>query len=181
MTTRASATRYARALLDVVTQEGDLEQVEQELVALGDMYTAHPELKLALTNPAVPVSAKRGVIKALLSRAQASPVLTKLILMLADRNRLALLPDLAAEYRELLMEHRQITRAEVTTALPLPPEQVAQFEQRLTAATGRRVTVTTRVDPLLIGGAVARVGSTVYDGSIATQLAKMRERLEEQR
>ena len=79
------------------------------------------------------------------------------------------------------MEHRQIVRAEVTTAVPLLPEQLTQFEQRLAAATGRHVTMTTSVDPSLIGGAVARVGSTVYDGSIATQLAKMRERLEEQR
>ena len=79
------------------------------------------------------------------------------------------------------MEHRQIVRAEVTTAMLLPPDQAAQFERRLAAATGRRVTMTTRVDPSLIGGAVARVGGTVYDGSIATRLAKMRERLEEQR
>ena len=150
-------------------------------MALGEVYATHPELSKALTNPAVPVSAKRGIVEALLSLAQASPVLTRLILMLADRNRLALLPDLAAEYRKLLMDHRQITRADVTTALPLPPEQVAQVEQRLAAATGRRVTMTTHVDPSLIGGAVARVGGTVYDGSIATQLAKMRERLEEQR
>jgi len=79
------------------------------------------------------------------------------------------------------MEHRQIVRAEVTTAVLLPPDRVAQFEQRLAAATGRRVTMTTGVDPSLIGGAVARVGGIVYDGSIATQLAKMRARLEEQR
>jgi F-type H+-transporting ATPase subunit delta len=104
-----------------------------------------------------------------------------LILMLADRNRLELLPALAADYRERLMDYRQITRAEVTTALPLLPEQLTQLEERLAAATGRRVTMTTHVDPALIGGVVARVGSTVYDGSIATQLANMRERLEEQR
>ncbi len=181
MTARASATRYARALLDVVALEGDPEQVEQELSALAEMYTGNAELNKALTSPAVPVAGKRGIIEALLSRAQFSPVLNKLILILADRNRLALLPDLAADYRERLMDYRHITRAEVTTAVPLLPEQVTQLEQRLAAATGRRVTMTTHVEPALIGGVVARVGSTVYDGSIATQLANMRERLEEQR
>ena len=181
MSTRASAARYARALLDVVIQEGDPERVEQELSAVADLYVGNPELQKALTSPAVPVAAKRGIVEALVSRSQPSPVLGKLMLMLADRNRLALLPELAAVYRERLMEHRQIVRAEVTTAVPLLPEQVTQFEQRLAAATGRHVTMTTSVDPSLIGGAVARVGSTVYDGSIATQLAKMRERLEEQR
>ena len=181
MSTRASAARYARALLDVVIQEGDPEQVERELSAVADLYAGNPELQRALTSPAVPVAAKRGIVEAVVSRAKLSPVLGKLMLMLADRNRLALLPELAASYRERLMEHRQIVRAEVTTAVPLLPDQVTQFEQRLAVATGRHVTMTTRVDPSLIGGAVARVGSTVYDGSIATQLAKMKERLEEQR
>ena len=181
MTTRASATRYARALLDVAIQEGDPEKVEQELSAVADLYSDTQELQRALTNPAVPVAAKRGIVEALVAKTQSSPVLGKLFLMLADRNLLVLLPELASVYRQRLMEHRQIDRAEVTTALPLAPEQVTQLEQRLVAATGRRVMMTTHVDPSLIGGAVARVGSTVYDGSIATQLAKMRERLEEQR
>jgi F-type H+-transporting ATPase subunit delta len=181
MSTRASAVRYARALLDVVIKEGDPEQVEQELTALADLFAGNAELQKALTNPAVSVTAKRGVVETLVSRATPSPPLGKLMLMLADRNRLTLLPELAASYRERLMEHRQIVRAEVTTAVPLPPDRVSQFEKRLAAATGRRVTMTTSVDPSLIGGAVARVGGIVYDGSIATQLAKMRERLEEQR
>lgn len=181
MSTRASAGRYARALLDVAIKEGNPEQVEQELSAFAGLFAGSPELQKALTNPAVPVTAKRGVVEALVSRVKPSPALGKLMLMLADRERLALLPDLAAVYRERLMEHRQIVRAEVTTAVPLTPERVAQFEKRLAAATGRRVTMTTTVDPSLIGGAVARVGGIVYDGSIATQLAKMKVRLEEQR
>jgi len=181
MSTRASAARYARALLDVVIKEGNPEQVEQELSAFASLFAGNPELQKALTNPAVPVTAKRRVVEALVSRAKPSPALGKLMLMLADRERLALLPDLAAVYRERLMEHRQIVRADVTTAVPLTPDRVAQFEKRLAAATGRRVMMTTSVDPSLIGGAIARVGSIVYDGSIATQLARMRARLEEQR
>ena len=181
MSTRASAARYARALLDVVIKEGNPEQAEQELSALAGLFTGNLELQKTLTNPAVPVAAKRGVVEALVSRVTPLPSLGKLMLMLADRNRLALLPELAAFYRERLMEHRQIVRVEVTTAMPLPPDRAAQFQHRLAAATGRRVTMATSVDPSLIGGAVARVGSTVYDGSIATQLAKMRARLEEQR
>lgn len=181
MSTRASAARYARALLDVVIKESDPEQVERELTAFADLFAGNPELQKALANPAVPVTAKRGVVGNLVSRAKPSPPLGKLMLMLADRNRLTLLPELAASYRERLMAHRQIVRAEVTTAVPLPPGRVAQFEQRLAAATGRRVTMTASVDSSIIGGAIARVGSIVYDGSIATQLARMRKRLEEQR
>ena len=181
MSTRTSAARYARALLDVVSIEGNPEQVEQELTAFADLVARTPDLQKALTNPAVPASAKRAILENLLSRVKVSPPLAKLLLLIADRDRLAIVGDLAAAYRERLMELRQIVRAEVITAAPLPPERVKQFEQRLAAATGRRVTMTTRVDPTLIGGAVTRLGTVVYDGSIATQWTRIRERLEQQR
>jgi F-type H+-transporting ATPase subunit delta len=99
------------------------------------------------------------------------------LLLLADRDRLAIVPDLLAIYRERLMEHQQVVRAEVTTAAPLSPERVTQIEQKLAALTGRKVNMTTSVDPAIIGGVVTRIGSTVYDGSIATQLAKLKEKL----
>ena len=181
MSTRASAARYARALLDVVVKEANPEQVEQQLLTFADLLTQNPALQKALTNPAVPVSGKRGIVESLASRLQMAPPAAKLLMLLAERERLALVPELVSIYRERLMEYRQIVRAEVTTAAPLAPDRAAQFEQRLTDLTGRRVTMTTKVDPSLIGGAVARVGSTVYDGSIATQLARIRERLEQQR
>lgn len=181
MSTRASAGRYARALLDVVIKEGNPEQVEEELATLAGLFAGNSELQKALANPAVPVAAKRQVVESIVSRATPTPALGKLLLMLADRDRLTLMPELAEVYRERLMEHRQVIRAEVTTAVPISADRVAQFEKRIAAATGRRVTMTASVDPALIGGAVARVGSIVYDGSIATQLSKMRARLEEQR
>jgi F-type H+-transporting ATPase subunit delta len=75
------------------------------------------------------------------------------------------------------MEHLKIVQAEVTTAAPLAPERVAQLQQRLGASIGRTVTLTAKVDPTLIGGMVTRIGSTVYDGSVATQLAALQQRL----
>jgi F-type H+-transporting ATPase subunit delta len=179
MSTRASAGRYARALLDVVIKEGNPEQVEQELTSLAVPFADNSELQKALANPAVPVAAKRKVVESVVERTKPSPALGKLLLMLADRDRLNLLPELAEVYREQLMEHQQVISAEVTTAVPISAERVAQLEKRIAAATGRRVTMTASVDPAIIGGAVARVGSIVYDGSIATQLSKMRERLEQ--
>jgi len=146
---------------------------------LAGLFTGNSELQKALANPAVPVAAKRKVVESLVARTSPTPALGKLFMLLADRDRLGLVPELAEVYRERLMEHQQVINAELTTAVPLPAERVAQFEKRIAAATGRRVTMTASVDPALIGGAVARVGSIVYDGSIATQLAKMRERLEE--
>jgi len=177
MPSRAAATRYARALFDVALKESDVAQVERDLAAFAGLMSSNPDLQGALTNPAVPVAGKRAVTETLATRlAVASPV-RKLLDLLAQRDRLAVVPDLLAVYRERLMEHQQIVRAEVTTASPLSPDRTAQIQQRLAQATGRHVEVTTSVDPAIIGGIVARIGSTVYDGSVATQLSKIRERL----
>lgn len=181
MTNRTSAARYARALLDVVIQEGNPEQVEQQLTTFLELLKENPDLQKALTNPAVPATGKRGIVAALARRLSMAPQAGRLLGVMADRDDLTLVPDLVAVYRERLEEHRQIVRAEVVTAEPLTAERAQQLEQRLATLTGRRVTMTTKVDPALIGGAVAKVGTTVYDGSIATQLQKIRESLTEQR
>jgi len=177
MSTRASAARYARALLDVATKESDPERAEQELATFVDLVRQHPDLQRALANPVVSAGDKRAVVQQILERLQPATPTGKLLLLLASRGRLALLPDLLDVYRERLMEHRKIVRAEVTTAVPLPPERAAELQQRLAAATGRVVMMTTRVDASIIGGVVTRIGSTVYDGSVATQLARVKDRL----
>ena len=101
--------------------------------------------------------------------------------MLAERDRLVLLPDVLDAFQAKLREQRRVLEAEVTTAMPLEPAQQAALQQRLSAATAREVTVTTKVDPALIGGVVARIGTMVYDGSLATQLTKLKGRLAENR
>lgn len=181
MSTRASAARYAKALFDVAITESTPEQADKELTAFSDLVRAHADLRLALTSPAVPAAGKRAVVTQILDRLQPSSPLRKLLLLLADRDRLELLPDLVSVFHERVMEHLKIIHAEVTTAAPLAPDRVAQLQQRLGASIGRTVTLTTRVDPGLIGGMVTRIGSTVYDGSVATQLAALRQRLRDSR
>jgi F-type H+-transporting ATPase subunit delta len=177
MSNLASANRYARALLDVAIKEADPVKAEQELADFAELFQ-HEGLKKALLNPAVPVQQKRAVMDALVARLQPSAPVGKLMRLLADRDRLELLPDLLTTYRERLMDHQQVVRADVVTAEPLPADRAARLQQALAGATGRTVIVNTRVDPEIIGGVVARVGGTVYDASLATQLAKMRDRLE---
>jgi F-type H+-transporting ATPase subunit delta len=179
MSMRSSAARYARALLDVAIIESDPERAEQELAAFVDLVRANPELHRTLANPVVSAADKRAVAQQILERQQPTTPVGKLVLLLASRGRLALLPDLLDVYRERLMEHRKVLRAEVTTAAPLSPERAAQLQQRLADVTGRVVTMTTKVDASIIGGVVTRIGSIVYDGSVATRLAKVRDRLEQ--
>ena len=180
MTTRGSAARYARALLDVAIQEGIAERAERDLAAFVGLLAQHPEAQQALTHPAVPAVRKRALTEQLASRLGASTPVTKLLAMLADRDRLSLVKDLLAMYRERLMEHQRVVRAEITTAEALSSDAQAQLQARLARATGREVALTARIDPSIIGGVIARIGSVVYDGSLATQLSKMRNRLEQQ-
>lgn len=179
MSNRSSAVRYAKALFDVTLKEGGLEQAERDLSAFADLFEQNDELRKALVNPAVPVTAKRNVLQQLVSRLGLQGPPAKLLALLADRDRLELIPDLAGAYRERLMEHQQIVLAEIVTAMPVGGDRVAAMQKRLAEVTGRTVTMTTRVDPGIVGGVVAHIGSTVYDGSVATQLAKIKDRLVE--
>jgi F-type H+-transporting ATPase subunit delta len=180
MTSRAVATRYARALFDVTVKEGDLQQVQRDLGAFAELVASNEGLTRVLANPAIPVQKKRGVVTALLTHAEAlSPIVSKLLVLLGDRDRLGLLADIVRAYENRLMEHAQIVRAEVVTAVALPPERLESLKQGLARATGRDVQLESRVDPSIVGGAVARVGSTVYDGSVTTQLERLKQQLME--
>src|SRR5688572_18213669 len=150
MTSRGAAIRYARALFDVAQKEADIQHVGRELSEFTRIVSSHDGLTKALSNPAIPAQRKRAVMEQLLARAGAmTPTLSKLLLLLAER----------------------------TSAVPLGAERVAALQQGLQRVTGRQVQLETRVDPTIIGGAVARIGSTVYDGSVTTQLHKVQERL----
>ena len=178
MTARGAATRYARALFDVARKESDVQQAGREISGFAQLVAGNEMLARVLENPAIPVQRKRAVVEQLLARVGAlSPVVTKLLLLLADRDRLAILPDLARAYEARLMEEAKVVRAQLTTAVELPGDRVEALRQGLARATGRQVQIETQVNPAIIGGAVARIGSTVYDGSVTTQLQKVKERL----
>ena len=180
MTSRASAARYARALFEVaLAEQQDLALIDGELSSLIATVQGNDGLQRALTHPAIPAARKRAVVEQLLALSPMHPLLSRTLLLLADRDRLALLPELAEAYRSRLLDHQQVVRAHVTTAVTLPADRVAALEQGLAGATGRQVQLQVAVDPAILGGAVTRIGSTVYDGSITTQLDKLKQRLAE--
>lgn len=178
MTNRTAAKRYARALFDVaLAEKTDLSDLDRQLAGFNDLLKQHPTLEKVLLNPAVPAPRKGRAVAELTARAGVSPVLAKLLVLLAGRDRLILLPELLETFRARLMDHQQVVRAEVTTAMPLTADRTKAIERSLAHVTGRTVRLTTRVAPEIIGGLVARIGSTVYDGSVTRQLEKMRQRL----
>ena len=156
-----------------------LQRIEQQLAAFAELFSQHPTLGRVLLNPAVPVPQKRAAVIALTDRTQALPIVAKLLVVLAERDRLVLVPDLLAQYRERLLDYQNVVRAEVTTATPLGTDRADAIEASLARVTGRTVRLSTAVDPAIIGGVVARIGSTIYDGSVTRQLQKMKARLVE--
>ena len=178
MTNRTAAARYARALFDVSVQDRDLRQVEADLAACADLIDGHDTLSRVLLNPAIPTPRKRAVVDALVGRIGAIvPPVAKLLRLLAERGRIGLLPEVLRSYRARVLDHRGIIEAQVTTAQPLTPERAATIEHRLAQVTGRTVTMGTDINPDILGGVVARLGSTVYDGSVAGHLERMRHNL----
>jgi F-type H+-transporting ATPase subunit delta len=176
MTNRAAATRYARALFDVV-RNSDPERAGDEFNAFAALIAGHADLQRTLTSPAVPTAAKAKIVAALVQQQPPSQPVARLLALLAERDRLVLVPDIVEAYRQRLLDHQQVVRAQVTTAVPLPQDRTAALEQSLAQATGKRVIVTTQVDPSIIGGVVARIGSRVYDGSVANHLARVKAQL----
>ena len=180
MSLRTSANRYAKALFDVALEEkNDLAQVDRDLTALVDLIDSNAELKSAATRTGIPDASRKALMTAIAGNMNASAPVKKVVALLAEKRKLNLLPDLAIAFRERLLAHQNIVRAEVTSATPLTPEKTTALEASLSRATGKKVELSVAVDPELLGGIVARIGSTVYDGSVRTQLTKMRQQLVE--
>jgi F-type H+-transporting ATPase subunit delta len=179
MTRATAARRYARALFDVVlAQHGDFDRTGRELDEFAALVAGNHGLQSVITNPAVPAAKKRALVDALLKEAGSiSDPVARTLGLLADRDRLGLVSEIARMYSERVMEHHQIVRAEVTTAVPLDETRTKAIAAALGQATGRQVVIEPRVDSSILGGVVARVGSVVYDGSIVRQLEKMKEQL----
>jgi len=177
MSVRTSATRYARALLDVALRESDPQKIERDLSSFVDAVNGSVELERTLTSPRIPASVRQGIVEAMAKQIGMEAPAAKLLGLLAGRGRLEIYNELLAVYRERLLAHRGIVKGSVASAAPLAPEKVSALERSLSIATGKQVQLEATVDPTLLGGVVARIGSTVYDGSIRTQLQKIRQQL----
>ncbi len=170
--------RYAHALADLVEAgRANPELLGRELGDLAQMLHESPELRQILGSPAIPVRNKRGLLQTIVTRAGLSPLTRNLLLVLNDRGRLTALPAIANDFQEILLQRRGVHRAEVVSARVLDQEEQRGLEQRLAAVVGGSVQATYRQDPSVIGGFLARVGDTVFDGSLRGRLERMRQRL----
>jgi F-type H+-transporting ATPase subunit delta len=180
MTLSAVATRYANALADVVTAPGAAlspEAALTELHAFESMLNGSKELALALATPAIPGSRKKAVIARLVEMMQLSPIVRNFLFVLTDRRRMGSLSEIIHAFEGSLDRHMGVVRAEIASAGAMSVAQQASVAAELEKLTGKRVRMTFAVDQSLIGGVVAKVGSTVYDGSVRGSLESLGRRL----
>jgi len=176
----AVATRYANALADVVTAPGAAVQPQdalQQLRAFVATLASSPELHNALVTPAVPGSRKKAVVSRLAERLSMSRVARNFLYVLIDHRRIGSVAEIVDSFEQALDRRLGIERAEVLSASQLNDAQREAVRAKLAALTGKEVRMRFVIDGSLIGGIVARIGSTVYDGSVRGQLQSLERRL----
>ena len=172
-----TARRYARALLDVALQKGEAEALSGELQQMVSLLGAHKDLSALLANPAVSAERKRKLVSAVAQQAKASELLTRLLVLMGERDRLDLLPMVGAAYTKMWNAHRGVVPAEAVSATPLDETQTRAVARALGAATGREVDLHARVDPRLLGGMLVKMEGRTYDGSVRARLTALRRTL----
>lgn len=171
------ARRYARALLEAGSG-ADADRISSQLDALKDVVQSHAELRAFLADPTYTPAQLRAVMDVLIQRlpVDAEP-LPRFLRLLIDRRRLASLPDIARQFRDLADERAGRIRGKVVSATPLAPETLQQLERALESITHSQVVLQAEVDPSVLGGVSAQVGSVLYDGTLRTGLDEIRRAL----
>jgi len=171
-----AASRYAKALLDVL-YPAKAEAGREQLLQFNSVLAQQQDARTFLENPTVSAERRKDLLKRLGDTLALDVPIRNFLDLLIDRNRLDLLDEIASTYEALLDEKLGVVRARITSALELNSQQRDEVAARLQALTGKKVRMEVSVDPALIGGLVAQVGSTIYDGSIRQQLNTFRNNL----
>jgi len=171
----SAAKRYTEAVFAIAKDSGTFDQWQRDLDLLAALNTDQ-QAAIVFASPKVPQTEKQAVLDAVLANAQ--PETRNLARLLLERGRMPIAPEMSELFREYALAERGIVVADVTTAIPLDNTAEASVKQRLSAAVGKQVEIRSHVDDSIIGGVVARIGDQLIDGSVASQLKRLRTRLE---
>jgi len=171
-----AANRYATALIDSLYPD-KVEIGLQQLQSFASLLIQHPDGRRILENPVMSGERRKRLLKEIANSLNLDRRVANFIHILADRNRLRILEEIITEYQRLMDKRLGIIRARVTSARAMDPAQQQDLAHKLQEITGKQVRIETAVDPSLIGGVVAQVGSTIYDGSVRQQLQAFKSRL----
>ena len=169
--------RYAKALLDLAREQGQLDTVLKDVGSVSAAWKESAELRDIVRNPVVPKPALKAAVDAVMDKLGVSKLLRNTVNLLADKGRLGQLEDVLHALEELAEAETGRVRVEVTSAKPLSDAYYTQLTEKLQRATDKQVVLVKKQDPSLIGGVVTRVGDQVFDGSLSNRLSELRETL----
>ena len=173
MSLQTVARRYSTALADVAIERREEKEVQKELDQWAAMIESSPQLKEVFANPTIVHDQKRKVLEDLIARTRVRETTSSFLRVLLKNQRLSQLRDIAARYVQVLDERAGVLAGNVTTARPISEDLKQTLHETLSAATGRTVRLTFETDEKIIGGMVARIGSTVFDGSVESHLERL--------
>lgn len=168
------AKRYAKALVALAREQGRLAETGEQLRRLSQLIDQHPELKALLHNPSISRRFKDDLLTDLAQRIRLSPMETNFLRILLEKGRLPHLPNIVARYEALAEEAQNRLRVHVKSAFPLTAALLEDVRQRFAQYTRKEIVIDEEIDPELIGGMVAQMGSLVLDGSIRNELLRIK-------
>lgn len=171
------ARRYAQALIEALKSDDAMERAEGDLAAVCDVLRRLPSLGRVLAHPGVKSERKKALLDGALAGLECLPETRRMVWMLVEGRALSVLPEIAAAYRMVKDRKMGMTSIELTTPAAILDNDRAAWAAALAMTAGTRVRVDFRTDSSLIGGAVARVGSVMYDGSVRGSLERIRQSL----
>ena len=174
---KSASLQYANALADVALAQGAAEAALKQLGDFAAAFGVSAELRNFLTSPGVPREAKHDVIEKIAGRIGAGKIIRNFLFVVADHRRTHILPEMVASLQDVIRQRQGIAEAAVSSAMELSAAQKKRLAQALERLTGKKIEAKYSLDPALLGGAVVRVGDTIYDGSVRSSLNQMRVRL----
>jgi F-type H+-transporting ATPase subunit delta len=174
---KSASLQYANALADVALAQGAADAALKQLGDFAAAFGVSAELRNFLTSPGVPREAKHDVIEKIAGRIGAGKIIRNFLFVVADHRRTHILPEIVASFQDVIRQRQGIAEAEISSAIELSAAQKKRFAQTLERLTGKKIEAKYSLDPSLLGGAVLRVGDTIYDGSVRSSLNEMRARL----
>jgi F-type H+-transporting ATPase subunit delta len=177
MSVETIARRYASALADVVIKNGETETVQNELRSWEQMMASNEELKEVFSNPAIAHMSKEKVLEKLLDRAKPNKTTANFLRVLLRNNRLTELAEINRRFESVIAERSGQVTARVVSARPLGEAEKSEIRSGLEKLTGKTVNINYETDENIIGGVITTIGSTVYDGSVKTQLENLKKQM----
>ena len=170
------AKRYAKAIFELASEKNILNTVEKDFVFLSKLIAESPALNQLLANPLIIEEKKITVLKQVIGQ-KINTLTFDFLQLLAAKRRLKILPAVLENFRQMMLEHRNIVEGELISAVELDQKQIAAIKSQLEQSLGKNVELRSIIQPEIIGGFVVRVQDVVIDNSIRLQLDKLREKL----